>query len=105
SGGSPRLALMLSFTRWMEIGESGAGLYRVAADGSIETLAQVAFASKTDGGVVTVVPRSAQALFFFDERLLFLVPEAECPLAEGLRLGASGGTVRVSSVRVKDRSR
>jgi Protein kinase domain len=105
SGGSARLAVMLSFTRWVELWSSGAVLYRVAADGTAVPTNQVAFASPADGGVVSVVPRSSETLFFFDDRLLFIVPEADASLAEGLQLGAGGGTVLLSSVRVKDRSK
>ncbi len=105
SGPSARLAVMLSFTRWVELWSSGAGVYRVAPDGSVAPAKQIAFGTPAESGVVSVVPQSSRTLLFLDDRLLFVVPEAECPLAEGLQLGASGGTVRVSSVRVKDRSR
>ncbi|HVE40902.1 MAG TPA: hypothetical protein VNM14_13490, partial [Planctomycetota bacterium] len=104
SGGSARLAVMLSFTRWIELWSSGAGVYHVAPDGSVAPAKQIAFAA-AESGVVTVVPQSSRTLLFLDDRLLFVVPEADCSLAEGLQLGASGGTVLVSSVRVKDRSR
>jgi hypothetical protein len=105
SGGATRLAVMLSFTRWVELWASGAGLYRVAADGSVGSMQEVAFGVTAEGGVVSVIPRSSQTLLFLDDRLLFIVPEADAALAEGLQLGAGGGTVWISSVRVKDRSR
>ena len=105
SGGSARLAVMLSFTRWVELWSSGAVLYWVAVDGTVVPLNQAAFASPADGGVVSVVPRSSETLFFFDDRLLFIVPEADAAPAEGLQLGAGGGTVLLTSVRVKDRSK
>jgi serine/threonine protein kinase len=104
-GGSARLAVSLSLTRWLEIRPGGAGLFRAAADGAAETTDQAAFESKIDGGTVTVLPRSPDLLIFLDDRLLFSVPERECPHAEGLQLGASGGTVLIDSVRVKDRTR
>ena len=102
---SPRLAVMLSFVRWLELRATGADIHRAASDGSIESKHHVAFESSVTSGTVTVVPRSPHMLVFLDDRLLFALPEADCPLAEGLQLGASGGAVFLTSVRVKDRTR
>ncbi|MBI3857224.1 MAG: protein kinase [Planctomycetes bacterium] len=101
----PRAALALSFTRWLEVRGDGASLFRLRADGSAETTDQKVFESRIPAGRLTVVPGSPDHRVFLDDRLLFTLPAAECADAEGLQIGASGGTVFVDSVRVKDRTR
>ncbi len=105
SGGSARLAVAFSFARWLEIRAGGADLFRITVDESAERTDAAPFAAKIAGGIVTVVPRSPDLLVFLDDRLLYALPEKEWPLAEGLQVGAGGGTVFIESVRVKDRSR
>jgi hypothetical protein len=102
--GTPRFALALSFSRWIEIREGIASLFRVAADESLQ-LAEQATVDATTARTLTVVPTSPNLLIFLEDRLLFTVPAAEWAGVEGLQLGASGGTVYVESVRVKDRTR
>jgi hypothetical protein len=104
-GGSPRLAVAFSFARWLEIRGGGADLFRVAADETAERMDAGAFPAAISGGVVAVVPRSPDVLVFLDDRLLYALPESEWPHADGLQVGAGGGTVFIESVRVKDRSR
>ena len=103
--GAPRFAVMLSFTRWVEVRSSGAGLYTVQSDGSIDAVKQTAFESTIESGLVTVLPHGSHVLVFLDDQVLFAVSESDGLPAEGVQLGASGGTVYVDSVRVKDRTR
>jgi len=105
SGGSSRLAVAFSFARWLEIRAGGADLFRVAAGETAERMEAAPFSAKIAGGVITVVPRSPELLVFLDDRLLYALPEGEWTHAEGLQVGAGGGTVFIESVRVKDRSR
>jgi hypothetical protein len=101
--GSTRFAVALSFRRWIELRPGEASLFRVAPD---ETLERTGHASLDDAsGTLSVVPTSTDLLIFLEERLLFSLPAAEWADAEGLQLGASGGTVLVESVRAKDRTR
>jgi predicted Ser/Thr protein kinase len=100
-----RFAVALSFTRWVEVRADGAQLFRVATDETARPVDQVSFETRMQRGTLTVVPQSPQLLVFLDERLLFAVPESECIHADGMQLGASGGTVFLDSVRVKDRTR
>jgi hypothetical protein len=57
------------------------------------------------GGVLTVLPAAPRVLVFLEDALLFSLPESDLLAAEGMQIGASGGVVRIESVRVKDRSR
>jgi len=102
--GAPRFAVALSFRRWLEIRPGGAALFRVAPDETLERTDQLPLEGATPG-TVTVVPTPSSLLIFLEDRLLFSVPAAEWADVEGLQLGASGGTVLVESVRVKDRTR
>jgi serine/threonine protein kinase len=104
-GGSSRLAVAFSFARWIEIRAGGADLFRVAADESAERMDSAPFPASLSGGIVTIVPRAPDLLVFLNDRLLFALPESEWPHAEGLQVGAGGGTIFIESVRVKDRSR
>src|SRR5262249_32942897 len=103
--GSARFALALSFTRWIEIRAGGASLFRIATDESTELVSQSPLEPDLPAGMVTVVPGSPNVFVFLEDRLLFTVPAADCADTEGLQLGASGGTVYIDSVRVKDRTR
>ena len=102
--GSPRFAVALSFRRWLELRPGAASLFRVASDESLERTEQSSLEA-TAAGTLTVVPTPPSLLVFFEDRLLFSVAAAEWADVEGLQLGASGGTVVVESVRVKDRTR
>ena len=102
--GEPRFAVALSFRRWFEIRPGGAALFRVAPDEALERTDQ-ASVEATPSGTLSVVPTPSSLLIFFEDRLLFSVPAAEWADVEGLQLGASGGTILVESVRVKDRTR
>lgn len=105
-GPSPsRLALAISFTRWIEVGSEDARLFRVTADDRVEETEKAAVEKGGAGGLLTVLPRAPHALVFLDDQLLFALPEADLRNAEGMQIGASGGAVRIDSVRVKDRSR
>lgn len=105
SAGSARLAVALSFTRWVEIGADGAAFFRAASEGSADRSERISFEAGIRGGTLTVVPRPSDLLVFLDDRLLFVLAGGEGPHAEGLQLGASAGTVIIESVRVKDRTR
>jgi hypothetical protein len=102
--GAPRFAVALSFRRWLEIRPAGAALFRVAPDEALERTDQASFEAAASG-TLSVVPTPSGLLIFFEDRLLFSVPAAEWADVEGLQLGASGGTILVESVRVKDRTR
>ncbi len=98
-------AVALSFTRWIDITARSAALFRSGEDGRVRALRRVDLRGPVVGGVVTVAPRPPLVLVYLDGRLLLALPEGECALADGLQLGAGGGTVIVESVRVKDRTR
>ncbi len=100
-----RFALAVSFNRWLELSPHEALLYRLGADGRTATSERAVPSRRTEGGVVTVLPKAPHTLIFLDDQLLFTLPAAEIENAEGMQLGSSGGTVWVESVRVKDRSR
>lgn len=101
--GSPRFAVAISFRRWIELRPGEASMFRVAADESLERTGHASLDAAA--GTLSVVPTSADLLIFFEDRLLFTLPAADGADAEGLQLGASGGTVFVESVRAKDRTR
>jgi len=102
--GTPRFALALSLTRWIEFRSGDVALFRVASDGTTHLVDQLPLDTVVEAATVTVVP-GPNVLVFLDDRLLFSVPAADCIDMEGMQLGASGGTVYVDSVRAKDRTR
>lgn len=98
-------AVALSFTRWVELRAGGAALFRASPDRTPERVDEVSLRTPLSDGTVTVCPSGTGSAVFLGDRLLFLVPESEGPPAEGLQLGAGGGSVTIESVRVKDRTR
>jgi serine/threonine protein kinase len=102
---SSRLALAISFTRWLEVTPAEAFLFRVTPEGRIQETDRAALEKAVPGGMLTILPNTPQTLVFLDDTMLFATPESDLLSAEGLQIGVSGGTVRIDSVRAKDRSR
>lgn len=102
---SALFAVALSLTRWIELKPGEAVLYRATSDDRNTALEHVVLEPPLAAGVVTVLPHASHTLVFLDDRLIFSTSDSDLGSAEGMQLGASGGTVYVDSVRVKDRTR
>jgi predicted Ser/Thr protein kinase len=104
-GEGARLAVALSFTRWLEV---SAREYRLLAAAKGEEPRQVArldLDRRPAEGVLAVVPRAPLALVYLDGRLLAALPEADFALGDGMQLGAAAGTLTLVGIRVIDRTR
>ncbi len=53
---------------------------------------------------LTVAPRPGVVCVYVDGRLIAALPEQDCGLDDGLKLGVGRGTVILESIRVRDRS-
>lgn len=102
---APALLVAITFSRWIEIGPGGA-LLKAADEGKpARTLKRVELGRRVDGGRLVVAPSGGLTLVWLDDRFLFALPAAEFAHEAGMQLGGAGGSVRIESIRVRDRSR
>ncbi len=98
----PSFLVALSTSRWFTIGPRGAALFRKDGEGT-RAAKEVELSAR--GGAAAVFPVPGFVLVYLDGRLLFALAESDYALDEGMKVGVSGGTVTIESIRVKDRTR
>lgn len=104
-GDGPTFALALSFSCWIEIGTRAASLKTATEQGPIKLIRSVDLGRRIEGGSVSVAPKDGLTLVWLEDRLLFSVPGSEWAHGAGMQIGVVGGSVRIGSIRVKDRTR
>jgi serine/threonine protein kinase len=101
----PVVSVALSTSRWIEIGERSASLWRKDAEGRREKAEETRLEAHAPSARLTVLPRASRVLVYLDERLLFSLSEADYRMDGGMKIGAGGGAILIDSIRVKDRTR
>lgn len=106
-GISDEAAFMVAFSssRWLDLAPNGMSLYRLdGSEAKLSRARRIALPGRTLAGVLTVFPHMSLELVYLDGRLVFALPQAEWGLRKGLQFGMSGGSLRLESVRILDRT-